>query len=103
MSRKKPYLSLMESLTTAGAATFCFLRAGPSANWGSPFVSDASVGRVDVDRRVPSTVAGARTPPSHATIVVGASALSTWAFIGIGGTVCKSGSEVGDCIVVASG
>jgi hypothetical protein len=93
MSKKKPYLSLMELLITVGAATFCFLQAGPLVNWGGPSVSDALIGRVDVDRRVPSTV-GAGTLPLHATIVIGASALSTHMFIG---------SEVGDCIIVASG
>jgi hypothetical protein len=88
---------------TAGVATFHFLGAGPSADLGGPSVSDASIGGADVNRRVPSTISGAGTPSSCAPVVAGASASSMRASVGIGGTVCKSGSEVGDCVVVASG
>jgi hypothetical protein len=62
-------------------------------------VSDASAGGADFDRRISPTVAGAGTPSSRAPVVIRVSASSTRASVAIGGTVCKSGSDVGDCVV----
>lgn len=94
----------MESLTTAGAATFLFLQAGPSANWGSPSVSGGSDGGVDVNTSVLTTVAGAGTVSSCTPVVTGVYALSAHASVDICSTMCKSksGLEVGDCVIVAS-
>jgi hypothetical protein len=93
-------LSLMVSLTIAGAAIFRFLEAGLSANSRSLSVSDVSSVGVDVDGTVASTVAGASTPSSRALVVAGTSGSSTCASIDSSG---DSASEVGGCAGVASG
>ena len=64
-------------------------------------MNDVGAGRANVNRRISLTVACVGTPSSCAPIVIRASALSTCASIAIGGTVCRSGSEVGDCMVAS--